>query len=130
MPTDTLPIFRASNAPGEPAFFIRYPHEGTVYAVGFDSIFELTQTLVNECVEGRLVEQIIDFAEESIEWNAAPPVAEAVCGACDCETCRGVTYTPAPMPRWWSYFAAVTWAGAIALPWVAVVLGIRGLFRF
>lgn len=78
MPTETLPLFTAyTGDPGAPAYMVSFPFEGTKYVVGFDDLNDLMNVLVANCLEGRLIEAIIDFAETSLEWNAAPPVAEA-----------------------------------------------------
>jgi hypothetical protein len=89
MPTNTLPTFQANTGiEGEPAFVVSYPHEGTTYVVGFDSFMDLLHVVTSyqdeydRPLDGALINLIVDFAEESLEWNATPPVAEAVC---DCE---------------------------------------------
>jgi hypothetical protein len=114
MATQTIPTFTANCRDDDPAFVITYPHEDAIYVVGFDSLDDLMNSLVGECLDGRLIELIIDFAEESLEWNSRPPVAEAVC---DCELCRSF-----PTPRTSNYWYAVWRVGVIAAPWVALAL--------
>ncbi len=85
MATDTLPTFWAEQVTeGEPQFVVSYPYEGVKYVVGFSSFMDLLHVVTsyknrwNEPLDGRLINLIVDFAEESLEWNARPPVAEAV----------------------------------------------------
>ncbi len=86
MGTNTLPTFSAANsrAPWEPKYFIRYPFEGSDYCIGFDDLNEVLHAVTSKrdqygkYLPTDVVNLIYDFAEESLEWNAAPPVAEAV----------------------------------------------------
>lgn len=131
MATNTLPVFTANSptAPWEPTFTVSYPHEGTVYVVGFSSIYELTNLLVGECCEGRLVEQIIDFAEESLEWQQKeyplfqPPDAVTIYNDPVCSSPHAVKPSP-----FWEWAAATLRVGAITAPWV--VVGIIGRFLY
>ena len=86
MALDTLPSFSAAPPafPWEPKFFVRYPFQGVEYCVGFDSFDDVLNAVTSkkdhygEYLPTDVVNLIVDFAEESLEWNARPPVAEAV----------------------------------------------------
>lgn len=126
MATDTtIPTFQAS-VDAEPTYFIRFPFEGTVYCVGFDSIKELKEIVADNCVYPG--EYIISFAEESMEWNERPPVAEAVAD-CDCQDCQcGINARlcePSEPPTWQLYIRGVIWCGMLAMPWFCVVVALR-----
>lgn len=127
MATDTLPTFQAS-VEGEPTYLVRYPHEGVTHVVGFDTLNELIQIVVDYRDEWKrplptdLINLIVDFAEESMEWNDRPPVAEAVTD-CSCQDCQcGINARlcePSEPPAWQLYLRGVVWCGMLAMPWVA-----------
>lgn len=136
MAINTLPVFTANSpsAPWEPAFTVSYPHDGIVYVAGFSSIYELTNLLVAECIEGRLVEQIIDFAEESLEWHQPEyPLGVTFIGeAVSDSPVDEPVYPPgsvgyemqrfaAPSP-FWEWAAATLRIGAVTAPWVLLML--------
>lgn len=97
MATNTLPTFRAHTptSPMEPQFVVIYPHEGSTYVVGFDSFNDLLHKLTSykdaddNYLDGEIINRIVDFSEESLEWNGRPPVAEAVVDSepCRCDAC-------------------------------------------
>lgn len=127
MAIDTIPTFQAS-VEGEPTYFIRFPFEGTVYCVGFDTIKELKDIVADNCAYPG--EYIITFAETSMEWNESPPASE-VAADCDCRLCRSF---PAPAvefdrPAWQLYIRGVLWCGGLALPWIAAWYGGRALYQ-
>ena len=120
MATNTLPTFSASSerAPWEPKYFIRYPFEGSDYCIGFDDLNEVLHAVTSKkdqygkYLPTDVVNLVYDFAEESLEWNAAPPVAEAVAD----EPCG-----PESSP-FWDWFASTLRIGAVVAPWVILLI--------
>ncbi len=130
MATDTtLPTFQAS-VEGEPTYLVRYPHEGVTHVVGFDTLNELIQIVVDYQDEWKrplptdLINLIVDFAEESMEWNERPPVTEAVTD-CSCDLCSSFPVASPEPPAWQLYLRGVVWCGMLAAPWVCVVVALR-----
>lgn len=94
MATTAIPTFQAiSGVEGEPQFVVSYPHGGVIYVVGFDSFMDLLNIVAsykdrfNRPLPSDLINMIVDFAEESMEWNdqqhtyplGVTYVGEAVC---------------------------------------------------
>src|SRR5690606_28794542 len=107
---------------------------GVTHVVGFDTLNELIQIVVDykdsdgEHLPTDVINLIVDFAEESMEWNERPPVAEAVTD-CDCQDCQcGINARlcePVEPPTWQLYLRGVVWCGMLAMPWVCVVVALR-----
>lgn len=107
MATKSYPTLEAHRgAEHSPAFVVHYPHEGSVYVVGFDSFMDLLDIVTSyrdeydEPLDHGVINRIVDFVEEAVE---ADDITEAVLD-CDCELCRSfpppVVYRSSPFLRW------------------------------
>lgn len=73
MATKTERPMLARYAPTEltPAFRLTYPHEGTEYVAGFDTVAQLRSVLVENAVDGRVIEYMLSWVEEALEAEHA-----------------------------------------------------------
>jgi hypothetical protein len=81
-----------------------YFWKGDVHRKYFNSSVELAARMAIDRVDDELIEAVLDL------FDAIEPDSKAE-----------------EKPAVWDYFAAVVWMGAIAAPWVVLVIGVRWL---
>lgn len=142
MALTAIPTFQAiTGVDHEPQFVVSYPYEGVTHVVGFSTLNELIQIVVDykdrrkRPLPSDLINLIVDFAEESMEWNDQQPtyplgvvyVGEAVCDFGEpAYDPRTVAFRrPVEPSPYWEWAAATLRIGAVTAPWVIVMLAGR-----
>ena len=118
-------------------FVATFNWQGDWCRIFFENQLDLAQELVDCCVDRETRDAVIDTYEQ-LEWDETPeyplgvsyrPVAEVACyeppydGECNCEVC--VPRRPVKPTTLWDWIATTTWLGAVAAPWVAIVILVR-----
>lgn len=136
MALTAIPTFQAiTGVDHEPQFVVSYPYEGVTHVVGFSTLNELIQIVVDykdrrkRPLPSDLINLIVDFAEESMEWNDQQPtyplgvvyVGEAVCDFGEPTDCDDSLLISRQMSDLRSVVMAQWWCVAVAMVVIGVV---------
>lgn len=117
MATKTYPTLETISD-ASPAYIVHYPHDGTLYVVGFDTFMDLLDVVTSHRDEygdplGHVViNRIVDFVEDALDT-----LDDEVPADCNCELCQSFPAASLPRPT-----QRLEWVVTFMLPPLAWLL--------